>query len=166
MEQVLVLSNNFEIISFAKWTRAIKLVIKGRAESLKDTDRQVAPGLFVPAVIRLLNGIKSLHGRKVMWKRHSVWVRDLGICGYCGIHVSESAMTIDHILPKSRGGKNTWENTVTCCKKCNSKKDDKTPEEARMQLKIKPFAPTIVEYYARKMKMSGINIDLNEIFGH
>ena len=64
-------------------------------------------------------------------------------CVYCN---SKNELTIDHVIPKSRGGKNTWENLVTCCKKCNAKKDNKTPKEAGMKLKVKLYRPTYQQF--------------------
>jgi len=70
--------------------------------------------------------------------RNRIFRRDNHECVYCG---SKRDLTIDHVLPRSRGGRNTWTNLTTCCQKCNLKKGDKTPEEARMQLRVKPYDP-------------------------
>lgn len=168
---VLVFSCNFEVIALVKWKRALKLVMKGRAESVKDTDVQIRPGMFLPLAIRLLNNIRALNSHKMQWKRHALYVRDLGHCAYCGDPIPEKEMTVDHVFPKSRwrseghkGSPDTWENTVCACKPCNHKKDDKTPGEAGMVLKFRPFAPNVVEYWARKIKMMGHDIDLNDLF--
>jgi 5-methylcytosine-specific restriction endonuclease McrA len=72
------------------------------------------------------------------WSRGGVLARDGHACGYCGKH----ATTIDHVLPRSRGGRNTWKNTVAACKSCNQRKGDRTPGEAGMVLRVKPAVPT------------------------
>lgn len=169
---VLVFSCNYEVIALVKWKRAMKLVLKGRAESVKDTDVLVRPGMFLPLAIRLLKNIRALNTHKMQWKRHALYVRDLGTCAYCGEKISEKDMTVDHVYPRSRwrsegrkGSPDTWENTVCSCKECNHRKDDRTPEEANMVLKFRPFAPSVVEYWARKIKMMGYDIDLSELFG-
>lgn len=77
--------------------------------------------------------------------RMILYSRDRNICGYCAQHFENRFLTIDHIMPKSRGGKNTWTNTVSACKPCNARKSDRTPEEAKMQLKFVPYAPNMFE---------------------
>jgi 5-methylcytosine-specific restriction endonuclease McrA len=72
--------------------------------------------------------------------------RDRYMCAYCGIILSESKLTRDHIVPKSRGGANSWMNVVSCCAKCNQKKDDRSLEEASMQLLYAPYIPSRAEY--------------------
>ncbi len=74
--------------------------------------------------------------------RAILYSRDLHICGYCGEEYKDSQLTIDHVLPRSRGGKNFWTNTVSSCKPCNVKKADRTPEEAKMPLLYVPYAPS------------------------
>lgn len=77
--------------------------------------------------------------------RATLYSRDRRLCAYCGETYDDRYLTIDHVLPRSRGGKNTWVNCVTACKPCNNRKDDRTPEEAGMQLLYVPYAPTIQE---------------------
>lgn len=73
--------------------------------------------------------------------RYMLYKRDNGKCGYCGEEISQKKATIDHVVPKSRGGKTEWGNVVLACYPCNSKKDDKTLEEAGMNLRHKLFNP-------------------------
>jgi 5-methylcytosine-specific restriction endonuclease McrA len=97
-------------------------------------------GNFIrPIIIRLLNYVKyKIHKLKI--NRQRIYKRDGFECTYCG---NRRNLTIDHILPKSRGGENTWQNLVTCCSSCNRMKGDRTPDEANMKLNIKPYEPTI-----------------------
>lgn len=76
----------------------------------------------------------------------ALFERDQNLCLYCGDVLSIKKLTRDHVFPKSRGGANTWENCVTACQDCNSKKGDKTPEEAHMKLLAVPYAPSFAEY--------------------
>ena len=92
-------------------------------------------------IIRLLKYINYRSGG-IRVNRHRVFKRDNNECVYCG---SKKELTIDHVLPRSKGGKNTWDNLVTCCSKCNLKKGNKTPEEARMPLKKRPSEPNFVD---------------------
>jgi hypothetical protein len=97
-------------------------------------------GKFVrPLIIRLLNYV-SVKSRKIRVNRHRIMRRDGYTCVYCG---SKKNLTIDHILPKSRGGRNTWQNLITCCSGCNRIKGDKTPEEAKMTMIFSPYEPSI-----------------------
>lgn len=142
MEKVLVLNADFTPINVTTVYKGFTLVSKGKAEILKASDRPLLSGMgeFVrPLIIRLLNFVKyRIHKLKI--NRQRLYRRDNHECGYCG---SKRNLTIDHIIPKSRGGQNTWMNLVTCCSSCNRLKDDKTPEEAGMKLNIKPYEPTI-----------------------
>lgn len=87
-----------------------------------------------------LLGDKFYKAESVYADRMVLYARDKHICAYCGDTFEPKALTIDHVHPKSRGGKNTWVNCVTACKPCNHKKGSKTPEEARMQLLYVPYA--------------------------
>ena len=142
METVLVLNSDYSPLNVTTLKRGFVLVDKGKAEILKKGDEDIVTtiGNFVrPLVIRLLNYVKY-RSKGVKVSRRRVFRRDGHQCGYCG---SKKNLTLDHILPKSRGGLNTWENMVTCCSRCNSLKDNRTPEESGMKLKIKPYKPTV-----------------------
>ena len=89
---------------------------------------------------------------EVSFSRKLIEIRDKGKCQYCGKKLSKSEKTIDHVIPKSRGGENSWENVVLCCKKCNKKKGDKTPEEANMKLLNKPKKPKLIEMLIKKIE--------------
>jgi len=142
METVLVLNSDYSPLNVTTLKRGFVLVDKGKAEILKkgDSDIVTTIGNFVrPLVIRLLNYVKyRTKGIKVTRRR--IYRRDGHECGYCGANKN---LTLDHIIPKSRGGLNTWENMVTCCSRCNSKKDNRTPEEAGMKLRVKPYRPNV-----------------------
>jgi 5-methylcytosine-specific restriction endonuclease McrA len=94
----------------------------------------------MPAVVRLLKYV-SLSVKTVKFSRINVFGRDKFTCQYCDVQPGTADLTYDHVTPKSRGGATKWENIATCCIECNWKKADRTPEEAGMILKNKPYRP-------------------------
>jgi CRISPR/Cas system Type II protein with McrA/HNH and RuvC-like nuclease domain len=142
MEVVLVLNSDYSPLNVTTLHRGFVLVDKGKAEVVKKgvDDIVTTVGNFVrPVIIRLLSFVR-FRPKNLRVNRKRIFKRDNNTCGYCG---SQKNLTIDHIVPKSRGGKNTWDNMITCCSRCNSVKDDRTPEEAGMKLKFKPYQPDI-----------------------
>jgi CRISPR/Cas system Type II protein with McrA/HNH and RuvC-like nuclease domain len=142
MEKVLVLNADFTPINITSVYKGFTLVNKGKAEVIKASENPIVSGMkeFVrPLIIRLLNFVK-FRINKLRINRQRIYKRDNNECTYCG---SKKNLTIDHIIPKSRGGQNTWMNLVTCCSSCNRLKGDRTPEEANMKLNTKPYEPTI-----------------------
>jgi len=143
MSTVLVLNYDYTPLNVTSIRRGFVLVDKGKAEIIKSDENPIISGYneYVrPVIIRLLKYIKY-HARGLRPNRSRIYRRDNQECVYCG---SKKDLTLDHVLPKSRGGKNEWTNLVTSCFKCNLKKGNRTPEEAKMFLKIKPFAPTLI----------------------
>jgi 5-methylcytosine-specific restriction endonuclease McrA len=139
--KVLVLNNDFTPVSVTDFARGFKLVYKGKAEVLEhDEENPIVTDQKVykrPSVIRLLKYV-VLPFKKLKPTRENIFRRDGMKCVYCD---STKNLTIDHVLPRCRGGANTWDNLTTCCSKCNNKKDDRTPEEAGMKMRQKPFKP-------------------------
>ncbi len=142
MEKVLVLNSDYTPINVTSLVRGFILVDKGKAEVLKSGDDPIVSGqkqYIRPLIIRLLSYVR-FRVKPLKINRHRIFKRDNHKCSYCG---TSKNLTIDHILPKSRGGGNTWLNLTTCCKNCNRVKDNKTPEEAGMKLINKPFEPSL-----------------------
>ena len=110
--------------------------------------------------MRLIKMIRLIYKNKVPYSKKNIMIRDGFSCGYCG---STYQLTIDHIIPVSRGGKSTFENCVTACRECNNKKGSRTPGEANMFLKRQPYAPTISEFFRIKMKQLGVDKYLKEV---
>lgn len=144
MNNVLVLNFDYTPLNVTTIKRGFVLVDKGKAEIVKSDDESPIYSGYKkyvrPLIIRLLKYIKH-HTRTLRANRNRIYKRDNYQCVYCG---SNKSLTLDHVLPKSRGGKNEWTNLVTSCFKCNLKKSNRTPEEAKMQMRHKPFAPTLV----------------------
>lgn len=144
MAKVLVLNASYEPLNITNWQRAVVLLLKGKAERIdhySNLDRPgklLRPGLRLPSVIRLLHYVK-LPYKEVALTRKNVLHRDNHCCQYCG-YVGDD-LTIDHVLPRSRGGTDTWENMVAACRRCNVKKGSLTPKEAHMPLRRSPRQP-------------------------
>ena len=143
MQQVLVLNFDFTPLNVTSLQRGFILVNNGKAEIIEADSNPIVTTYkeYVrPLIIRLLRYI-NYRGNGMRVNRQKVFKRDEYQCVYCG---SQKELTIDHVQPRSRGGRNTWTNLVTCCSKCNHKKGNKTPEEANMKLRRKPYEPTFV----------------------
>ena len=147
MDAVLVINADLGPLHRVSLKHAIRMLLRKVAEIHEaEPDRLI--GIYpMPKVVRLVHYVvtKWRYSNGPAWSRRGVLHRDGGSCAYCGGH----ATTIDHILPRSRGGKNTWKNTVASCGPCNQRKGDKTPTEARMPLRVIPHAPSWTVAYAR-----------------
>ncbi len=104
--------------------------------------RTVSNSYPLPSIIRLFRYV-NLPYKGVMLSRQNIFKRDGGKCQYCG---STKDLTLDHVIPRSKGGRSSWDNLVSACKNCNSKKGDFTPEEANMPLKRRPFKPSFIMF--------------------
>lgn len=145
MIKTLLLNSNYQILAFITERRAIKLVIKGKAEVISNwIGRKITSSggyIFHPATIKMKYHI-SLQPTKLVFSRKLVMRRDAYMCAYCGAKCKQEHLTIDHVLPKSLGGTNSFANCVTACLSCNRTKGNRTPEQAGMMLKITPGTPT------------------------
>lgn len=141
---VLVLNQDFSPFTVCTVQRAFLLVFLQKAELLigatNQSLRTVTEVYPMPAVIRLHQYIRIPY-RGVVLTRQNIFKRDNFECQYCG---SEKDLTIDHVMPRSRGGKSTWKNLITACKQCNAKKGHHTPQEAGMPLTNLPFKPSFI----------------------
>lgn len=143
-QSVVVFSKNYLPVSRVNIKRAIVLLVTGKAEPLDFTQSQGisirSPNvvLMVPEQIRLTIADTERVWRVPPVNRREVLRRDKHACQYCG---STKQLTLDHVIPRSKGGKHTWDNVVTACEKCNSRKGDRTPHQAGMILRSTPKAP-------------------------
>lgn len=147
MSSVLVLNATYEPLSIVSVRRALVLLLKDKAEIVEATEQQIRSAHFslpVPLVIRLVYYVRVPHKLSIPLTRRTVMMRDNYTCQYCGDQPPRSNLTIDHVLPKVRGGATIWENVVCACKLCNLRKGSRTPEEANMRLRTKPSRPTYV----------------------
>ncbi|MDR6563713.1 MULTISPECIES: HNH endonuclease [Arcicella] len=144
--KVLVLNQDYSALTVCSIPKAFLLVFLKKAdlisESATEQLRSVSQSFPMPSVIRLHRYV-YLPYKGVMLSRQNIFRRDGGQCQYCG---TPEDLTLDHVLPKSRGGRTSWDNLATACKRCNSRKGDLTPEEAGMPLKTKPYKPSFVMF--------------------
>ncbi len=165
MSQCVLLNADFTFLNLVHWKRAMCLVAKGKVEVLSESQTVVrnASGmaLKIPAVMRLIKLIRIIYRAGVAFTKRNVLVRDGFECAYCGKRAER--LSIDHIIPKSRGGRTDFDNCVAACKRCNLRKGGRTPSEAGMFLKVRPFQPTISEFLRLKFKHLGLQQVLEEL---
>lgn len=141
----LLLNASFEPLRVVHWQRAFGLLFQDKVEVLEEYGlvvHSVSRVFRIPAVIRLKRWINLKHlTPSVRFCRTNVYIRDSYCCQYCGGHFPEKDLTLDHVKPVVRGGKKSWENIVTACKRCNQRKGDSTPEEAGLTLLKPPQKP-------------------------
>jgi 5-methylcytosine-specific restriction endonuclease McrA len=138
MSKVLVLNASYEPLNITSWRRAIVLLLKGKAESLEQNGHTVYRDLPLPSVIRLRQYVRVPY-KEIPLTRRNILERDHHTCQYC--HYKGEQLTLDHVIPRSRGGGDTWENLVTACVRCNVNKGNRTPKEASMLLRAQPRRP-------------------------
>jgi 5-methylcytosine-specific restriction endonuclease McrA len=141
MRRSLVLNASYEPLGVVPWQRAVWMVLDEQADLLEAGDgmvRSPSTSLSVPSVIRLRRMVSAPRRRSVPVSRRAVFARDEYRCQYC----DERADSIDHVLPRSRGGADVWDNLVAACRPCNTRKRDRTPDEAGMRLLRPCRAPT------------------------
>ncbi len=143
MSKVLVLNATYEPISFVTLKRAVILLLKEKAEVIEAlVERQLRAersSLPYPVVIRLVSYVPVPRFFNLPLSRRSLLSRDNYTCQYCG--TTEHPLTIDHVIPRSRGGKTEWTNVVAACVSCNRKKGNKMPADAHMIPRTKPAKP-------------------------
>jgi len=135
---------------FETWQLVSEISSEAKCED-QDWIRAVAFELQVPRVVRLLN-YDRVPRYSLRFSRRNLFARDGHQCQYCGVDAPASQLSIDHVVPRSRGGQTTWENVVCCCIKCNSRKGSRTPKEARMKLLCKPSKPRFNPLLAGKLE--------------
>lgn len=145
-DKVLILNQDFSAIAICSVQRAFLLVYLDKAEMISKAEdhflHTVSTVYPVPSVIRLQRYVRvPYYG--IALSRHNVMRRDNYSCQYCG---AAKNLTLDHLLPRSRGGETAWQNLVTACSRCNSRKGDRTPEEAGLKLKNQPKRPSLLNF--------------------
>ncbi|CAA9569933.1 MAG: HNH endonuclease family protein [uncultured Thermomicrobiales bacterium] len=150
---VLVLNQNYEPLNVCNVRRAIVLVFDGKAEVLEvhpQALRSSSREYVAPSVIRMMYLIRRPRPR-VKLTRREVFIRDNYTCQYCGRQGLD--LTIDHIVPRHRGGPHSWENLVSACKACNHRKGGKTLAQSRMALRSDPAEPRAGMYYTIERRL-------------
>jgi len=138
--RALVLNATFEPLCIVSSRRALLLVLATKAELVHDTGRRFRSERMEvpePSVVRLARYVHVPYERAVAVNRRTVFARDAHRCQYCG----SAAESIDHVVPRSRGGRHAWDNVVAACRRCNTRKEDRLPHEAGLVLRTKPAPP-------------------------
>lgn len=166
-QQVILLNSDYSFLNTINWKKAVRLMAKGKVEVLKTynkilTNAEKTWEIIVPKVLRLIKLVRSVYRLRVPFSRKNVLYRDEFTCQYCG-KKDNRKLTIDHIIPKAKGGKTEFENCVAACKPCNNTKGSKTPREAKMSLLKRPVQPTVMEFLRLKMKTMGMDKILKDL---
>jgi 5-methylcytosine-specific restriction endonuclease McrA len=144
---VLVLNQGYEPLNLCRTRRAIVLVFRGKAEVLENGRGElhsINQFFQIPSVIRLVYMVKRPHHKRKL-TRFEVFNRDQYACQYCGRRIRE--LTLDHVIPRGRGGEHTWENVVSACIPCNRRKGGHAPHEVGMRLLHQPHSPHSNGFY-------------------
>lgn len=166
MSQVLVLNQNYEPLNITSQRRALTLLHLGKAEIVEDGDGRVRSArieLPAPSVVRLHYYVRRPYP-ELRVSRKGIFARDNHCCQYCG--AQNVALTVDHVLPISRGGQNSWENLATSCVSCNNRKGDRTPEEADMLLRCRPYRPRYTPYLSFPKFMAAVRDNRWHLYLH
>jgi 5-methylcytosine-specific restriction endonuclease McrA len=153
----IVLNGDYSYLCTVGWKRAINLVLSEKVKVLKYSDQVihcVEKTFQAPAVVLLIRIVRMVYRRQVPYSKKNVLVRDGFRCVYCG--AESKRLTIDHVIPRFSGGRTEFENCVACCKECNDKKGPRTPRQAGMTLRKRPFHPTISEFMRLKLRSSEV----------
>lgn len=151
-KRVLVLDSFYRPIGVRSWQRAVCMLYTGAAEAIEAYDdvlRSPSMTMRMPCVIRVLRKTKT-RKQSIKFSRQNVICRDGSTCQYCRKELPAEDLNYDHVWPRSRGGKTNWENVVTSCYPCNSKKGNRTPEEAGMTLLRTPRKPVWLPITAKR----------------
>ncbi|MGB9613487.1 MAG: HNH endonuclease [Candidatus Margulisiibacteriota bacterium] len=151
-DKVLVLNATYQPINITTWKRAMILLYKGKAAGVEYNGRLINNRYRLPEIIKLVNYVPVPY-TEVVFSRKNIYLRDNYTCQYCG--KTGGNLTIDHVIPKSRGGEDCWENMVVCCVRCNNRKGNQTLEEAAMKLISTPYRPPST-LYLHMTRFSGI----------
>ncbi len=142
--RTLLLTQGYEPIKIIPWQRALTLLMLDKVDVVEEYDAEIRGTsmiLNVPAVVRLRRAFRRF-AKPVKFSRVNIYARDEYRCQYCGVKCSISQLTYDHVVPRSRGGRTSWDNIVSCCYVCNARKANRTPAEAKMVLRSTPVRPT------------------------
>ena len=169
--EVIVLNKDYSILNTIGARKAVSKIASDdsrpsaekRYEVLQNYEKQIGK-YKIPKVIRLLHSVEIIHKRKQAWSKHNVLIRDNFTCQYCLKKFNIRELEIEHVIPRCQGGKTTWENTVASCHACNQKKANKTPQQANMTLKRKPYHPSISDFFMLKAKALGSEDFLVDLF--
>ncbi len=158
MEKVIVLNSDYSFLNVVTPAKAFSYIARGKVIVEKATEKVLTTAeesFKIPLIVRFTYYIRQVYKRKVPWSKKNVLIRDNYTCGYCGVY-DKSHMTVDHVVPKADGGKNTFENCVASCKPCNNRKGDRSCHQMGMFPKHRMVQPTISEFMKKWYKSFGV----------
>ena len=166
MTNCVVLNGDYTFLNMINWRRAVRLCIQQKCEVVKSSDNVLRGGdgtvvMKIPLVIRLIKLVRMVYRNRVPYSKKNVMIRDKHTCMYCG--TKSKKLTIDHVIPQSKGGKTNFDNCVAACRTCNNWKGNRSPSEAEMYLIRQPHTPTISEFFMLKAKQLKIHDYLIEL---
>ncbi|MBX3118717.1 MAG: HNH endonuclease [Fimbriimonadaceae bacterium] len=154
---VLLLNVNYEPLNVCTMRRAMSLLLLGKADVIHDREHPLVTGrgeVRAPSVMKMRYSVRRPMPQ-LRLSRHSILARDNYTCQYCGTKGRD--LTLDHVVPKWAGGPGSWDNLVACCRRCNLKKGDKTPQQAGMRLAKKPKRPHFIPYLSLPVYLQARN---------
>src|SRR6202050_2983914 len=154
---VLVLNASYEPINICGARRALILVLKGVAKTEEEQGAILHAALLriaMPSVIRLLEYRRIPHQTRAL-SRKNILLRDRNTCQYCGVLLPSGELTLDHVIPRSRGGNSTWENLVACCHACNRRKGNRMLQEIDDMILLRDPRPFSLHTSRQIMRMLG-----------
>lgn len=167
MERVILLNADYSFLNTISLRRAMTMMAKAKVQVL-EMSKSIISGAceswFIPKIIRLIKLVRVVYKNRVPWTPKNVSIRDDYVCQYCGKKLSPKQAECEHIIPRSKGGKSTFENTVCACRDCNQHKANRTPREAGMSLKRLPYQPTIMEFIQLRLRNTGVDEILDEFY--
>ncbi|WP_419661424.1 HNH endonuclease [Desulfosarcina variabilis str. Montpellier] len=153
----ILLNGDYTVLGLIDWKKAMGLLVAEKIKVLKYSKRKirsVGRTFLMPAVAVLVKVVRIVYRHHVPFSRRNVLIRDQFTCVYCGSR--EPPITVDHVFPRSLGGKSNFDNCVACCRACNTKKGAHLPREAGMALRHQPWQPTISEFMRIRLRQSGV----------
>ena len=159
--RTLVLDQGYLPVNVVSWQRAMSYIARDRAAVLEEYDALVHDGVQMPAVVRLSRPV-ARHTQRVKFSRANVLARDRWRCQYCGQRFRGDELTYEHVVPRSQGGRTTWENIVMACVDCNRRKGNRTPAQAEMKLLRLPARPAWVPRYNPRLQAREVPVEWRE----
>lgn len=156
--ETLVLDQSWQPHRVVPWQKAVLLLFDGKVEVVHEYEediRSVSLTIKMPAVVRLVRSVRRRRQQGVKFSRANVLARDRFACQYCGAKSAPRDLTFDHVVPRAQGGRTSWENIVTACKRCNHLKGCRTPEQAGMKLRTAPVRPKQLPLLHMRLELGG-----------
>ncbi|MDH5681858.1 MAG: HNH endonuclease [Spirochaetota bacterium] len=158
--RVLLLNATYEPIKIISWQKTMILYFNHKVEILEEYNGNFIHSerltFRVPAVVRLKKYVNIHKFLSLRFSKENIFYRDQYTCAYCGRQFSKNYLTLDHVIPLSRGGKKTWKNIVTACYTCNNKKADKIPDQHGFKLLKNPVEPPVTMYLNFYIKLQSV----------